>query len=227
MSWVTPNYSFLSRCLLRFSQVTCIKQFDVLVVHWHIWSFWCCSLMSVALFFCFFFRQTAWVCCRFHCCGADRASLFCVNFTTPFLFPEQHTVWHPPTCSISSFLLAAPLLTCRVQFGSHSPHFLLSVAPGHFTGDASTTGFSFFFCLNFWPFRPSKLSFVVYSLVSAKINFFCFLWTNFSHSLKFLLRTNTSVRYADECSQPSRLERTSWLKKFNCMHSTPWKSSFF
>lgn len=64
----------------------------------------------------------------------------CFVWTSPllFFFPEPHTVRHPPTCSVSSLLLTAPLLACLVHFGSHSYHFLLSVAPGHFTGDAST-----------------------------------------------------------------------------------------
>lgn len=50
----------------------------------------------------------------------------------------------------------------------------------------------------------------------------------FPHSLKFLLQTKTSMRYVDECSQPSRLERSSWLKKFNWtfIHGLPRKSSW-
>lgn len=148
-------YSFLSNCLLRLCQVPCVRWFyvqehkstwrrwlHVHVVRRHNWSSWRCPLMSASLFFWFFFIfSTASVCCRCRCCGADGTSLFCVNFTTPFRFPEPHTVWHPPTRSISSLLLAAPLLTCRVQFGSHSSHFLLSVASGILQGMLLPLGF--------------------------------------------------------------------------------------
>lgn len=50
----------------------------------------------------------------------------------------------------------------------------------------------------------------------------------FPHSLKFLLQTKPPMRYVDECSQPSRLARSSWLKKFNWtfIHGLPRKSSW-
>lgn len=133
-------YPFFSLCLLRFCQVICVKWFNIYVVHWHIWPS-CCSLMSGALFFCFFPANSIGLLSPLLLWCWWRLFVSCELHHTPFLFPEPHTVWHPPTCSTSSLLLAAPLLTCLVQFGSRSCHILLSVAWGHFTVDASTIGF--------------------------------------------------------------------------------------
>lgn len=108
MSWVTPEekqvllnkvYSFL-----RFCQVTCVKWFYVLVVHWHIWSVWSCLILLL-----FFFLPTASVCCRFHCCGADGASFYFV-WTSPHLFfflshTLYDTLWHALSHLFSSQLL--------------------------------------------------------------------------------------------------------------------------
>lgn len=117
MSWVTPEekqvllnqlYSFLSHCLLDFCQVTCVKWFYVLVVHWHIWSFWCCSLMSVALFFCFFS-------CKLHWFAVASTAVvlmapLCFAWTSPHLFfflsrTPYDTLWHAPSHLFSSQLL--------------------------------------------------------------------------------------------------------------------------
>lgn len=123
--------------------------------------------MSVAFFFVFFSffpaasapppPPPALVCCRFHCFGADGASLFCLNFTTPFLFPEPHTVWHPPTCSISSPRSSSFSLSGAVREPLLPFPFVSSPRP-FYRGCFYPPGFFFFFCSNFWPFRPGILS---------------------------------------------------------------------
>lgn len=99
----------------------------------------------------------ALVCCRFHCFGADGASLFCLNFTTPFLFPEPHTVWHPPTCSISSPRSSSFSLSGAVREPLLPFPFVSSPGP-FYRGCFYPPGLFFFFCSNFWPFRPGILS---------------------------------------------------------------------
>lgn len=117
-------------------------------------------------------------------------------------------------------------------------------SPRHFTGDASTTGFlplllkiltlldpANYHLLSTTRYLIKWIIFFGYTKDSCQcqgIKIYS-LWstTYFPHSLKFLLQTKTAMRYVDECCQPSRLERSSWLKKSNGLSSIDFRESPF
>lgn len=104
-------------------------------------ALWCLWHVSFGVFFAF--SQLPLLLLLLHWFAVAFTALvlmapLCFVWTSPrHFFFLSHTLYdtlrHAP-----SLLLAAPLLACLVQLGSHSYHFLLSVARGHFTGDVST-----------------------------------------------------------------------------------------
>lgn len=192
------------------------------------WFFYasCIGLLSLPLLWCWWHL---FVLCELH-------HTFSFSWATHCMTPSDTLHLISPTRS-SSFNLSSAVWEPLVPFP-----FVSSL--GHFAGDASTTGFSPSSAENFDPLDPAnyllsttwfliKMDHIFgYTRDSCQCQDFKFYslrsTTYFSHSLKFLLQTKTTLRYVDQYCQPSRLERSSWLKKFNWtfIHGLPQKSSW-